>query len=280
MRVFALIFIATTLFSQTTDETAWKIIERGVHEGNPIKRRQALLALSLTMPTARVVGLVTPALNDKDPVVREAACDALGQMKARTAIPKLHEAVADAIPEVTFAAAKALFNMGDQMGVDILTDVLAGEQTDASGFLSSSFRSMRLKLHDRKALLLMGMQEGAGFAGPFGVGVPIAQGLLTDSQASGRTVAALLLANDRSQQSLEALKQALAEKNWTVRTAAARAIAKRNATSLYTSVAPLLNDKKDEVEFSAAATIIRLRQPGAETLPAPRVRVGKNEARQ
>ena len=38
--------------------------------------------------------------------------------------------------------------------------------------------------------------------------MPLAEGLLKDNQASGKTVAALLLATDRTPESLEALKQA------------------------------------------------------------------------
>ncbi len=158
--------------------------------------------------------------------------------------------------------------MGDQTGVDVLTEVLLGEHSDASGFVSGSIRSMRLKLHDPKALLLIGVNEGAGLAGPFGMGVPIAEGVLKDNQASGKTVAALLLATDKSPQSLDALRKALEDKNWTVRTAAARAIGKRDATMLYDNVAMLLDDKRDEVQFSAAAALVRLKQPAS--LPAPK----------
>jgi len=93
------------------------------------------------------------------------------------------------------------------------------------------------------------------------MGVPIAEGLLKDNQASGKTVAALLLATDKSPQSLDALKRALEDKNWTVRAAASRAIAKRDARTLYDNVAMLLNDKRDEVAYSAAAAVIRLKPP-------------------
>jgi HEAT repeat protein len=150
--------------------------------------------------------------------------------------------------------------MGDQTGIDVMMAVLLGQQSDASGFVSGSIRAMKLKLHDPKALMMLGIQEGAGIAGPFGMGVPLAEGLFKDNQASGKTVAALLLATDRSPKSLDALKEALMEKNWTVRAAASRAIAKRNATPLYDNLAMLLDDRREEVQFSAAAALIRLKQ--------------------
>ena len=56
-------------------------------------------------------------------------------------------------------------------------------------------------------------------------------------------------------------EKALTDDNSDVRAAAARAIAKRNATQLYDNVAMLLDDRRDEVEFSAAAAVIRLKQP-------------------
>jgi len=271
MRLLTVLLIATYVFAQTPDEVAWRILEHGVHEGNPIKRRQAILAMSLVRPTVRPVALISDALQDKEASVREAACATLGEINARTSIPKLQIAVADPVPEVTFAAAKALYAMGDQTGVNILTEVLLGEQSDASGFVSGSIRSMRLKLHDPKALLMLGVNEGAGLAGPFGMGLPLAEGLLKDNQASGKTVAALLLATDRSPRSLDALKRSLEDKNWTVRTAAARAIAKRDATALYDNVAMLLDDKRDEAAYSAAAAVIRLRQPLNATQAPPRL---------
>jgi HEAT repeat protein len=268
MRLFVILLTSICLFGQTPEETAWQILDHGVHDSNPLKRKQAVLAMSLLRPQTRPAVLLEGALDDKDAGVREAACATLGEIKARTSIPKLHMALADAVPEVIFAAAKALYNMDDQIWRDVIMAVLLGEQTDASGFVSSSIRGMKLKLHDPKALLLIGINEGAGFAGPFGMAVPMAEGLLKDNQSSGKTVAALLLATDRSPATLTTLKDALGDKNWTVRAAAARAIGARDAAGLYDNLATLLEDKREEVKLSAAATLIRLKQPTA-------TRVGK-----
>lgn len=261
MRLFVIFLMATCIFGQTADETAWRILDHGVHDGNPVKRKQAVLAMSLLRPQPRPVVLLEGALDDKDAGVREAACATLGVIQSQTSIPKLQKALNDTVPEVIFAAAKALYNMNDPTGREVIMAVLLGEQSDASGFVSGSIRSMKLKLHDPKALMMIGINGGAGFAGPFGIGVPLAEGVLRDNQASGKTVAALLLATDRSPESLAALKGALADKNWTVRVAAARAIGTRDAITLYDNVARLLNDKREEVEFSAAAALIRLKQP-------------------
>lgn len=261
MRLLVLFVTAVCLFGQTPEEMAWSILDHGVHDSNPLKRKQAVLAMSLLYPQARPVALLEQALEDKDAGVREAACATLGAIDSRGSIPKLRMVLDDAVPEVIFAAAKALYDMHDEAGRDVIIAIMLGDQSGASGFVSGSIRSLKLKLHDPKALMMMGVKEGAGFAGPFGMGVPLAEGLLKDNQASGKTVSALLLATDRSPESLAALKESLTDKNWTVRAAAARAIGTRGAVTLYDNIAMILDDKQDEVEYSAAAALIRLKQP-------------------
>jgi HEAT repeat protein len=184
-------------------------------------------------------------------------------MKSRTSIPKLREALADKAGEVIFAAGKALYAMGDAHGREVLIEVLEGDQSPKSGLVSSSLRDARLKLHDPRALLLMGVNESAGMLGPFGVSVPIAEMLMKDNQASGKTAAALLLATDHSEDTKNAIKEALADKNWTVRVAALRSAALLDLTSAYTDVAALLDDKREEVRYAAAGAMIRLKQGGA-----------------
>ena len=217
--------------------------------------------MGVLRPLPPVVAAMEGALDDKDSSVREAACISLGQVSARAAIPKLQMSLADAVPEVIFAAAKALYSMGDSTGRQVLAAILLGDQKDASNFLASAMHDTKLKFHDPKGLLMFGVANGAGLAGPFGAGVPIAMDLMKDSQASGKTSVALLFATDRSQESLHVLRDALGDKNWTVRAAAARAIALRDATSLYDDVAPMLSDKREEVQLAAAAALVRFKQP-------------------
>ena len=50
MRLFVLFLTAICLFAETPDEISWRILERGVHDGNPLKRKQAVLAMSLLGP--------------------------------------------------------------------------------------------------------------------------------------------------------------------------------------------------------------------------------------
>ena len=261
MRLFLFVIVAGCLHAQAPDVSPWEVLDHGVQDGNPAKRIEAVLATSVLRPDARALAFVEGAMKDKDSGVRQAVCTTLGEMKARAAVPFLRQALDDNSPEVIFAAAKALYAMGDPAGRAVLIAVLSGEQSDASGLVSSSLRDAKLKLHDPKALLLIGVNEGAGLLGPFGAGVPIAERLLKDNQASGKTVAALLLSTDTSQESKAAVKAALGDKNWTVRVAAVRAVAIRDITPFRADVAALLDDKREEVRLTAAAAIIRLKQP-------------------
>src|SRR6185312_7819043 len=195
MRLFAFFLVAVVAFAATPGDTAWQILENRIHDTNPIKRKQAVLAMGVLRPEPRPDGLLESAVDDKDASVREAACATLGVIESRASAPKLRGALSDSVPEVIFAAAKALYSLGDPAGREVLTAVLLGEQSDASGFVSGSIRSMKLKLHDPKGLLLVVVSQGAGLAGPFGMGVALAVGLMRGKATSAKTAATVLLAS-------------------------------------------------------------------------------------
>jgi HEAT repeat protein len=264
MRILLSLLTAVCLWGQAPDERPWSTIGGGLKDGNPAKRIAAVIAMSVVKPQPRPVKLIESMLQDKDLGVRQSACTTLGNINSRGSIPLLESALEDKAPEVVFAAAKALYAMGNPAGRLVLTEILLGDQKDASGFVTTSIRGAKLKLHDPKALLLLGVNQAAGLLGPMGAGVPIAEQLMKDGQASGKTVAALMLATDTSADSKNAVKLALGDKNWTVRAAAARAVALREIGEYYPDVTALLDDKRDEVTYSAAAALIRLKQPVAK----------------
>ena len=264
MRITILFLAAGCLLGQAPDSRPWNTLEGGLKDGNPVKRIAVLTAMSVMKPQPRPVKMIEAMLDDKDLGVRQAACATLGSLNSRESIPLLEAAVEDKAPEVVFAAAKALYAMGNPTGRIVLTAILLGDQKDASGFLTTSIRGAKLKLHDPKALLLLGVNQAAGLLGPMGAGIPVAEQLLKDSQSSGKTVAALLLATDTSPESKNAVRLALGDKNWTVRAAAARAVALREIGQYYPDVVALLDDKRDEVTYSAAAAAIRLKQQTAK----------------
>lgn len=225
--------------------------------------------------------MLEPLLEDKDPGVRQTACSVLGEMKSKASIPKLKAVLSDKAPEVVFAAAKALYALEDPAGRAVLEEILAGEQKDSSGFLSSSIHDAHLKIYDPKSLVMIGVNQASGLLGPFGAAVPLAEQLLKDGQASGKTVAALMLATDKSPDSKPALHSALADKNWTVRVAALRAVALRDLTEYFDAVASMVtDDKREEVRYAAAAAAIRLKQVPETAKPAQRKRLPAKAAKQ
>ena len=270
MRLFITIALCLPMFGQEPVDHAWQILDRGLHEGNPAKRVQAVSAMGVMRAQPKSVGLLESAFDDKDYSVRQAACSALGQMKSRQSIPKLRAALDDKAPEVVFAAAKTLYDLGDPMGRQVLTAVLLGDQADSSGFFASSMHDMKAKMHDTKGLMLIGVKTSAGvFLGPAGAGIGVAEGLLKDANASGKTVAAALLAEDKHPEAVQAIREGLSDKNWTVRAACARALALAGRVDALKEIVALLDDKRDEVQYSAAAAVIRLKQPGYAGKAAP-----------
>src|ERR1017187_4432555 len=103
------------------------ILQRALHARNPETRKQAVVALSLAYGSGPLFDQLEQMLQDKDVVVRQAVVDSLADVKSERATAALHKALEDAVPEVSFAAAKALWARHDPIGRDALLAVLAGE---------------------------------------------------------------------------------------------------------------------------------------------------------
>jgi HEAT repeat protein len=67
----------------------------------------------------------------------------------------------------------------------------------------------------------------------------------------------LLLAHERDADTLEALKDALSDKEWSVRAAAVHALSLRNDPAFRKYLEPLLQDGKNQVRLRAAAGYLR-----------------------
>jgi HEAT repeat protein len=179
----------------------------------------------------------------------------LAGVKSPQAVEALRAALNDEAPEVSFAAAKALWGLGDATGTQMLLAVLGGESKTSSGFLSKHKRDAVRMIHTPRTLFLFGLQRGVAFAPvPFlGLGMASMQGLLNDTGDTGRAAAALMLANEKDGATLEALRAALTDKDWAVRAAAVHALALRRDPRLQTELTPLLDDEHDAVRLRAAA---------------------------
>ncbi|MDQ2944952.1 MAG: HEAT repeat domain-containing protein [Acidobacteriota bacterium] len=269
-----------TLLEAQPNVTAWDILNQGVNDKNPEKRKQAIAAVGSLGLAPEAIKLVESALrNDEDVVVRQTAAASLGQMKAKQSIPALQQALDDHSGEVAFQAAKSLWELGDRSAAsgdgtsgkhasrNTLQDVLTGELKDATGIREGAMRDAKAKLHSPRALAKIGIKEASGaLLGPFSLGVNAAEEMMKDTGASGRANAATLLAQDCDSRTLQLLDHTLKDdKNAAVKAAAARGVGLCGTKDSIPVLEQHLSDSHDAVKFMAAAAIVRLSMNGAPT---------------
>jgi len=249
-------FITATGLMAQPDRSAWEVLKAGLSEKNPERRRQAVTATGAIGLLPEAIGLVEGALRDQDSLVRQTAAATLGQMRAKSAMPSLKTALNDASGEVAFAAAKALWDMGDRSGLNLIEDVLTGQEKASDGALGAA----RRKLHDPKALTVMGLREASGvLLGPFNLGIVAAEQALKDGSASARVLSTTLLAEHCDAESLRLLKwSCLKDKSWAVRAASAKALGQCGNPDAIPTLEQNLSDSNAAVKSMSAGAIIRL----------------------
>jgi len=244
----------SAVLPQTAQENAWNILEKGLNDQNTNRRAAAVTALGLIRNDPRAIESAEGALSDKKPVVRAAAATALGQMGGRASIPLLKEALADKDNRVFFAAADSLLSLGDTAGYDVYFEILTGERKSGQNW----FNEKKRLIADERAMVLLALGVGIGFAPYAGYGWMVTQELAKDYGTPVRVNALKKLANDPDPRIAEALIKAAFDKHWTVRVAALSAIASHGDPSLIGPIMPLMKDKKAPVRFAAAATVLRM----------------------
>jgi HEAT repeat protein len=243
-----------------TEPQCSEILQHALESRNPDTRKLAVVALSLAPGKGRLFETLQEMLRDKDVEVRQAVVASLAEVNTGPATAAMLKALDDDVPEVSFAAAKALFNRHDPAGRQALLAVLAKESKTSSGFLTIQKRTALRMMHTPRTTFLFAVHEGVGFVPlpGFGEGVASMQAILTDSGISGRATAALLLGKDKDASTVEALKDALSDKDTSVRAAAVHSLSLRNDPSLMNVIEPMLQDEKEPVRLRAAAGYLRL----------------------
>ena len=246
-----------------------RILDQALQDKNPDTRKQAVVSLSLAGSRGSLLPHLLEMVHDKDVEVRLAVVASLTEVRSTRARQALHEALEDPVPEVSFAAAKALWALHDPVGEQALLAVLARESKTSSSYFTREKRDTLRMLHTPRTLFLFALLQGVGMAPVPGLGEGIAslQGLLNDPDISGRAAAALLLGKDKSPAALAALREALSDKDWSVRAAASHSVALRNDPALLSDLEPLLADKKQGVRLRAAAGCLRLSSLPRRPLP-------------
>lgn len=252
--------------------SSWKTLSDGLHDKALTRRADATVALGSIGPRPEVVRLLEAGLADPQAPVREISASTLGHMRSRASIPKLTALLQDKSADVSFTAARALWEMSDTSGREFFLAILSGDRGGGpKANLSDQMREAKATLGNPKELALIGVKQGASaLLGPFALGITLGERLATDRSAPTRALCADLLARDHDPDSIAALEDALFDKNWVVRAAAAKALGVQGRLQSLPKLQPLLQDKRAAVRFLAAASIIRItRFRPPLTAPAP-----------
>jgi HEAT repeat protein len=261
MRFFCLAALFACAAAAAIDaQKCHDILQQALASKNPDTRKAAVVALSLAANDNPLLAELTGMLDDKDVPVRIAVVTSLAEIKTKAATAALEKALHDDVPEVSFAAAKALYSRGSPDGKAALLSVLAKETKASSGFFSSERREALRMMHTPRTTFIYALRQGLGFVPlpGFGEGVASMQALLSDPGVSGRASAALLLGKDKDQATVDGLKDALYDKDWHVRAAAVHSLALQNNPALKPDLELLTLDDKEEVRLRAAAGWLRL----------------------
>jgi HEAT repeat protein len=234
---------------------AWELLRSGTEESSTTKRATAVRVLSLLTGEARAVKLASHALSDPEPPVRVAAAIALGELHAKSAIPKLEEALSDKEPLVALAVAHSLLTMKDTLAYEVYYEILTGERKSTKGLVAGELDTLK----DPKRMALLGFQEGIGFVPFAGIGYTAIRTIVKDDSSPVRAAAARVLADDPDSATQNVLVQASTDdKHELVRTACLDALARRGNPAVIDRIAPALSDEKDTVKYTAAAAIVHL----------------------
>lgn len=246
--------------TESTEQLAHNLLADGLHHRDPQRREQAALALGLVGPREEASRMLLPLLSDQDVKVRIAAIGSLVDLHDSGAVPELKKSLQDPVPEVEFAAAKALWTFKNPLGTEALLAVLEGRREARSNFMRRQFREMKRSFSTSKGTLELALNYGIGFVPLPGIGAGYAafEDLIWEKGFSPRASVALLLAKDKDPATPRALVDALSDHDWSVRAAAAQAIGLRNEPELRPHLVALLSDRNTRVRYRAAAAYIRL----------------------
>jgi len=242
-------------------------LENGLQSKNPTVRKQAVQSMALLGGWEPYQSRIEAMLQDKDTNVRVAAVMSMMVGPSDNTIEVLKGALMDPAPEVTFAAAKALFVLHDPAGEKALMAVLNGDAKTNSGLMAQEKLEASEILHDPDKATAFILEKGFVLAPIPGLGVGFSfLEALFKKKDSGRAATTRLLSTSDNPEVRAALRHALSDKEPAVRAAAAEVNALRNDPEVLDDVIPLLQDKKEMVRLWASSCYLRL--AGLKEAPA------------
>jgi HEAT repeat protein len=242
-------------------ERARAILQGGFESKDYEIRIEAVTAASMVGRNEPMVSRLEKFLDDKNPDVRLATINALADLHDPQAEDPLLKVLRDdKTPEVSFAAAKILAAAGNPAGISALRDVYRGTRKTHFGELKTRERHFFEEFHSAPSAVMFIVREGVGYVPVPGAGEGFSaiSSLLKDPGLSDRASTLFILARKRDADSLELLRGAVHDEDWSVRAAAAQMIANTAQTDLLDSLRPLFEDKNEKVRFRAAGAYLHL----------------------
>lgn len=259
------------------DDRARSILAGALRAKNPETRKAGVKALRLVGDREPFASRLEAMLRDGDVPVRVAAVETLAEVKTGRAVAALKTALADAVPEVRFAAAKALFELHEAAGREFLMRVVDGREKTCSGMVASHIREIRRTLEIPDALLAVAVKQGASFVPVpyFDTGIDALKEIRGHNGLSSRAATAALLGKEQNPEVTAVLRVALTDRNAQVRAAAVQSLAL--AGDGPEQFVALFKDRDRTVRLEAAAGYLRLerapdRAAGATSSTTPTVR--------
>ena len=251
---------------ESETNAAWEMLKEALADTKTQARParlDAVGALGTLSDFAAGQEMLRGAAKDPDRYVRFAAVAAMGASKAELFIPDLRTALEDSAPEVSFAAAVGLWKMHDHTGENVLYGVLAGDRKAKQGAVGSGLHEADQDLHTPSKLAEIGAEQGAyALLGPVGFGVDAFRMTRKGNNGqSARVLTATLLTDDNSNMTMQQFVDALADRDYRVRTAAARALGDYKGKQVTDALQNAFADPKPSVRLMAAASYIRASRP-------------------
>lgn len=259
-------------FGQTQKADAGRardLLQNGAGSKNPDERVQAIVAAGMIGRNEIVVRKLDELLQDKVVDVRLAAVHTLADLKATQSEPALEKALRDdTVPEVAFAAAKALYAFGAPSGRKALQEVFDKQVSPKSGVIRTEERSFFGHFQTFRSATVFLFNQGIGYVPLPGVGAGFSalEELLSDSGLSPRAEVVLLLGRAKDQATADLLTGSLNDSDWSVRAAAAQVIAQTARVNMRDALVPLFDDGNDKVRFRAAGAYLHLYLASKNTL--------------
>lgn len=242
-------------------ELAHSVLNAGLISHDPDTRARAIAAFGLIAKTQPVRQRIEGFLSDGNEQVRIAAVNTLADLGFKRSTPALEKTMnTDPVPEVEFAAAKALYKLGDPKGTQLLELIFYDNLDTKSGYIERQKRKFFAHFYSLHRATTYLLDEGGGFVPLPGVGLGLSEiaDLMSNQNLSPRATIVLMMCRKKNVDTGTMLKYALKDKDPSVRSAAALMVALTARRDLRENLVPLMSDSDARVRFRAAGAYLHL----------------------